>query len=235
MTRRAAARLNALMIPMPPLVRVSTLGRKHILLAGPTQRIRGKTAIYSRGLYIPGGDQQLKHGRTSNWLFCHNCVATPYSTTPQSLSVALTSQLGRGGKGSPVPSLRTLETALQLQRSIFFCLQAFAGVLFIISILLFITRVCIQISKRRAQSWRLIEQGWPEKVLVASVAISVISAASTTQTGNALQFATKRLGAVSLHIKGLPGGEKLTSFPMPPPPPRGLQPPPSSSATSLII
>ncbi|EWZ77807.1 hypothetical protein FOWG_17818 [Fusarium oxysporum f. sp. lycopersici MN25] len=189
----------------------------------------------------------------------HNCVATPYSTTPQSLSVALTSQLGRGGKGSLVPSLRTLETALQLQRSIFFCLQAFAGVLFIISILLFITRVCIQISKRRAQSWRLIEQGWPEKVLVASVAISVISAASTTQTGNALQFATKRLGAVSLHIKvgdtlqvlewlafafsitfyvvivkrvargrneGLPGGEKLTSFPMPPPPPRGLQPPP---------
>ncbi|EXK23246.1 hypothetical protein FOMG_19975, partial [Fusarium oxysporum f. sp. melonis 26406] len=57
------------------------------------------------------------------------------------------------------------------------------------------------ISKRRAQSWRLIEQGWSEKVLVASVAISVISAASTTQTGNALQFATKRLGAVSLHIK----------------------------------
>jgi hypothetical protein len=190
----------------------------------------------------------------------HNCVATPYSTTPQSLSAALTSQVGRGGKGSPVPSLRTLETALQLQRSIFFCLQAFAGVLFIISILLFITRVCIQISKRRAQSWRLIEQGWSEKVLVASVAISVINAASTTQTGNALQFATKRLGAISLHIKvgdtlqvlewlafafsitfyvvivkrvargrseGLPGGEKLTSFPMPPPPPpRGLQPPP---------
>jgi hypothetical protein len=47
----------------------------------------------------------------------------------------------------------------------------------------------------------LIEQGWSEKVLVASIAISVISAASTTQTGNALQFATKRLGAVSLHIK----------------------------------
>ncbi|KAH7202794.1 hypothetical protein BKA60DRAFT_600643 [Fusarium oxysporum] len=226
------------MIPMLRLVRVT----------GPTQRIRGKTAIYSRGYiclfslrcpwvtqYIPGGNQQLKHGRASNWLFCHNCVATPYSTTPQSLSAALTSQLGRGGKGSPVPSLRTLETALQLQRSIFFCLQAFAGVLFIISILLFVTRVCIQISKRRAQSWRFIEQGWSEKVLAASVAISVISAASTTQTGNALQFVTKRLGAVSLHIKriarvrndGLPGGEKLTSFPIPPPSrPPGLQPPP---------
>ncbi|KAF4949467.1 hypothetical protein FGADI_8883 [Fusarium gaditjirri] len=175
-----------------------------------------------------------------------------------SLSAALTAQSGRGGKGSPVPGLRTLETALSLQRSIFFCLQAFAGVLFTISIILFVTRICIQISKRRAQSWRLIEQGWPEKALVASVAISVISAASTTQTGNALQFATEKLGAVSLHIKvggtlqvlewlafafsmtfyvvivkrvargrseGLPGGEKLTSFPMPPPP-RGLQPPP---------
>jgi hypothetical protein len=139
-------------------------------------------------------------------------------------------------------------------------MQAFAGVLFTISILLFITRVCIQISKRRAQSWRFIEQGWSEKVLAASVAISVISAASTTQTGNALQFVTKRLGAVSLHIKvgytlqvlewlafafstifyvvivkriarvrndGLPGGEKLTSFPIPPPSrPPGLQPPP---------
>ncbi|KAJ0126831.1 Uncharacterized protein HZ326_30068 [Fusarium oxysporum f. sp. albedinis] len=108
----------------------------------------------------------------------HNCVATPYSITPQSLSAALTSY------------------------------------------------------KRRAQSWRFIEQGWSEK------------------TGNALQFVTKRLGAVSLHIKvgyilqvlewlafafstifyvvivkriarvrndGLPGGEKLISFPIPPP------------------
>jgi hypothetical protein len=70
-----------------------------------------------------------------------------------------------------------------------------------ISILFFLTRVYIQISKGRGRSWRFIDQGWSEKILVASIAISVISAASTTHTGNALQFATKRLGITSLGIK----------------------------------
>jgi hypothetical protein len=197
----------------------------------------------------------------------HFCVGTPYSASPQSLSAALTSQLGREDKGPMVPSLPILETALQLQRNIFFCLQAFAGVLFMVSILFFVTRVCIQMSKGSSRSWRFINQRWSEKILVASVAISVISAASTTQTGNALQFATKKPGATSLDIKvgytlqvlewlafafsttfyivivkrvarrtneGLPGGEKLTSFPMQPPSlPGGLQPPPPSLPRGL--
>lgn len=131
----------------------------------------------------------------------HTCVATPYSTTPQSLNAAIASQLDLEDNRSLVPSLSTVETGLQLQQGVFFCLQAFAGVLFMISILLYATRLGIQASKARGRSWRFIKQGWSEKVLMVSVLFSVVSAASVTQTGNALQFATKRSGVTPLHIK----------------------------------
>ncbi|KAI1030084.1 hypothetical protein LB504_010309, partial [Fusarium proliferatum] len=67
-----------------------------------------------------------------------------------------------------------------LSRPPFSCNKAFTRVLFIISILLFITYIYIQFSKRRANRWHLIKQGWPEKALMVSVAISVISIASIT-------------------------------------------------------
>ncbi|KAH6873644.1 hypothetical protein B0T10DRAFT_466176 [Thelonectria olida] len=128
------------------------------------------------------------------------CVATPYSVSPQSLKSTLSVRLSQNDINSEL-STAIFSTALQLQRSICFCLQTFAGVLFISSLLLFLTRIYIHMSKWKRQQWRLIEQKWPEKVLISSVAISLINAASITQTGNALQFATGKLGNTSLSIR----------------------------------
>lgn len=129
------------------------------------------------------------------------CVATPYSMTPQLLNEAFVSQSGRQNTQSSIPSLRTLQTALRLQRDIFFCMQSFAGALFVVGTLLFAARVLIQVSKRKERSWRFIDQDWSGKVLLLSITVSLISATSITQTSNALRFATRESAVRSLHIK----------------------------------
>lgn len=129
-----------------------------------------------------------------------NCVPSPYTASPRSLSSALSIGLEQNER-APLSAITALSTVLQLQRSIFFCLEAFAAVAFLVSVLLFLAKIYIQTSKRGGQIWRLIEQQWPEKLLMASTATSFMSAASVTQVANALEFVTYKSGTTTVNIR----------------------------------
>lgn len=128
------------------------------------------------------------------------CVATPYAVSPQALHSVLSVDLAQGDTSSLL-STAILSAALQFQRSIFFSFEIFAGLIFLISLLFFLTKMSIQMSTGSRQERRFIQQKWPEKLLLASIAISLVNAVSVMQTGNALEFTTHKFSKALLVVK----------------------------------
>jgi hypothetical protein len=94
-----------------------------------------------------------------------------------------------------------LDIALQLQKNIFFCFEAFAGGLFFVTLLFFLTKVYFHIGKGVIPRWPLFQQKWPEKLLLVSIVMSAINVVAVTQTGNAVAFATTELHAAPITAK----------------------------------